>query len=217
MTEPGVPRWRPGQPVEPLRELIARGGVLAIPTESSYGLAVDPRNREAVSAVFSIKRRPAERPLPIVVADLLQIRELGGQLPEELEAPLAELWPAAVTVLLPFEGRVPAAAGSDRLGFRIPAHEMLLRLLAELGHGLSATSANVSGSAPVLEPDGLDELLRGADAVIVDGGRLAGGSPSTVVGWRDGQLEVVRPGSVTVDKLISFSAPSVEISVEDAS
>lgn len=216
MSPRAAPRWRPDRPVEPLRELIARGGVLAIPTESSYGLAVDPRDPAAVESVFAIKRRAADQPLPIVVADLGQIRALGAQMPDGL-APLAALWPAPLTLLLPVAAGIAAAAGSARLGFRVPAHAGLRRLLAEIGHGLTATSANRSGEPPVVDPDRLDDLLRGWDAAIVDGGVLAGGPPSTIVGWRGGELEIVRPGAFPVDQVISFSAPSVEISVEDAS
>ncbi len=212
-----VARWRPGEPVAPLGELIARGGLLAIPTESSYGLAVDPRNGAAVDAVMAVKRRDRRQPLPVVVADLGQIRELGARLPSGAGAALTALWPAALTLLLPIDRDLPAAAGSSRLGVRIPDHRLLRWLLTELGHGLTATSANLSGAAPVLDPRRLDELLHGVDAVIVDDGVLAGGLPSTVVGWRDGELEVLREGRIPVERLISFSAPSVEISVEDAS
>ncbi len=217
MSPSGVPRWRSGRPVEPLRGVIARGGVLAIPTESSYGLAVDPRNAAAVESVFGIKRRPAGQPLPVVVADFEQIRALGARLPSVLEARLAALWPAPLTVLLPVAGGLPAAAGSARLGVRIPAQPLLRRLLAGIGHGLTATSANLSGEPPVVDPERLDEMLAGTDSVIVDGGVLPGGPPSTVVGWRDGELEIVRAGAFPVEQVISFSALSVEISVEDAS
>ena len=211
------PRWRPGEPIEPLRELVARGGVLAIPTESSYGLAVDPENREAVNSVFAIKRRSADKPLPIVVADMDQIHALGAWLPNSLQATLDRLWPAPLTVLLPVAGEIPAAAGSSRLGFRIPNHPVLRELLAGIGRGLSATSANRSGEAPIVDPGRLDDLLEGRDAVIVDTGALPGGAPSTIVEWSDGEFQVVRKGAFTVDDSISFSASSVEISVEDAS
>jgi L-threonylcarbamoyladenylate synthase len=212
-----VPRWAPGDDVAPLTARLERGGVLAIPTESSYGLAVDPRNRAAVEAVFAIKQRPPDRPLPIVVANLEQIEELGGRLPNELARSLARAWPAALTLLLPLERPLPATAGSELGGFRIPDHAALRVLLAELGHGLSATSANLSGAAPILDPADLEPLLAGADAVIVDGGRLPGGAPSTVVDVSGGSLQVLRQGRFTVEQCISFSAPSVEISVDDAS
>lgn len=216
MTNGSVARWCPGEPAERLRTVIERGGVLAIPTESSYGLAVDPGNREAVNRVFMIKQRASDRPLPIVVANLEQIRELGGLMPEALAPYLATVWPAALTVLLPIAADLPAAAGSGRLGFRIPDHVALRSVLDEIGRGLTATSANQSGAPPLLDPDDVEPLLRDVDAVIVDGGVLPGGLPSTIVDWDDGRLRVLRQGRITVDPSISFSASSVEISVEDA-
>ncbi len=208
--------WRPGEPLGPLRELVERGGVLAIPTESSYGLAVDPENREAVNAVFAIKHRPADKPLPVVVAKMEQIYALGAHLVEPLSAELERLWPAPLSVLLPVEGDAPAAAGTGRLAFRIPEHAVLRELLEGLGRGLSATSANRSGEPPILDLAELEDLLAGADAMIVDGGVLGGGPPSTLVEWREGIPHVLREGAFPVDQLISFSASSVEISVEDA-
>lgn len=217
MNRSPCPLWLPGEPVAPLFELLERGGVLAIPTESSYGLAVDPRNRTGVEAVFAIKQRPADQPLPIVVANLKQIEDLGGSFPSALSRSMATAWPAPLTLLLPLAGPLPAAAGSGRAGFRVPAHAGLRELLGVLGTGLSATSANRSGETPIVDPSELAALLERADAVIVDGGRLRGGAPSTVVGFEEDGMQIVRQGSFAVEKYISFSAPSVEISVDDAS
>jgi L-threonylcarbamoyladenylate synthase len=193
--------WRPGDPVEPLRSLVARGGVLAIPTESSYGFGADPRNPVGVEAIYRIKERERGKPLPVVVADLEQLRDLGidPRLPI-LEA-LSACWPAPLTAVLPIERPLPAAAGEPTLAVRIPAHESLRRLLAELGHGLTATSANRSGEAPVLDPEGAAELLAGADAIVVDGGVLPGGPPSTLVAIEASGPVVLRTGSFPIERL----------------
>ena len=197
--------WRSGDPVEPLRALLARGGVLAIPTESSYGLGADPRNPEGVEAIYRIKGRERGKPLPVVVSSMEQLRDLGidPELPI-LEA-LAACWPAPLTAVLPIERPLPAAAGEPALAVRIPAHEGLRRLLADLGHGLTATSANRSGGAPILDPDGAAELLAGADremeAIVVDGGVLPGGAPSTLVAIEPSGPVVLRTGSYPVERL----------------
>lgn len=211
-----VGRWRPGEPVAPLADLVRRGGVIALPTESSYGLGVDPTDADAVARVFEIKGRPPGEPLPLVVADFDQIRSLGGVATPQEERWLRSVWPAPLTVLLPTLRDLPAAAGSARLGFRIPELLELRELLVELGTGLTATSANRSGEPPIVDPAGLEGLLQGHDAVIVDSGVLPGGRPSTLVAWRDGEFEVLREGRFAVKGLTSFSSPSVEISVEDA-
>ena len=102
--------WRPGDPIEPLRALLARGGVLAIPTESSYGLGADPRNPEGVEAIYRIKRRERGKPLPVVVADLAQLADLGIDPGLPILEALAACWPAPLTAVLPIARPLPAAA-----------------------------------------------------------------------------------------------------------
>jgi L-threonylcarbamoyladenylate synthase len=197
-----APLWRPGEPVEPLRELLRRGGVLAIPTESSYGLGADPRNRTGVEAIYRIKGREPRKPLPAVVAGPEQLADLGIDPDLSILIPLSACWPGPLTVILPSARVLPASGGEARLAVRIPGHEGLRRLLSGLGHGLTATSANPSGGEPVLDPAGAAELLAGEDAVVVDGGILPGGLPSTVVAIEEGRPVVLRTGRFPVDRLL---------------
>jgi L-threonylcarbamoyladenylate synthase len=197
--------WRWGDPVEPLRELLRRGGVLAIPTESSYGLGADPRNRNGVEAIYRIKGREPRKALPVVVADLGQLADLGIDPDLSILKPLSACWPGPLTVVLPIERpiarSIPAAAGEPTLAVRIPGHEGLRSLLAALGHGLTATSANPSGEKPVLDPEGAADLLEGEDAVVVDGGVLPGGLPSTLVAIEEARPVVLRTGRFPVERL----------------
>jgi L-threonylcarbamoyladenylate synthase len=200
-----TPLWRWGEPVEPLRELLARGGVLAIPTESSYGLGADPWNPAGVETIYRIKHRERGKPLPVVVAGPEDLASLGIDLgidPDlNIVRRLAALWPAPLTVILPVTQPLPASAGESTLAVRVPEHERLRELLAALGHGLTATSANRSGGEPVLDPAELPELLAGEDAIIVDGGMLPGGAPSTLVAIRGEGLVVLRPGRFPAERL----------------
>ena len=194
--------WSWGDPKEPLRELLARGGVLAIPTESSYGLGADPRNQKGVEAIYRIKGREPRKALPVVVADLQQLADLGIDPDLSILRPLSACWPGPLTAVLPVTKRLPAAAGEPTLAVRIPGHEKLRELLAGLGHGLTATSANRSGEEPVLDPRQAAELLEGADAVVVDGGILPGGPPSTLVAIEEGGPVVLRTGKFPVERLL---------------
>lgn len=201
--------WRFGDPVAPLRDLLSRGGVLAIPTESSYGLGVDPRNPAGVEAVYRIKGREAGKALPVVAADLGQIAGLGI----DPDLPILELllacWPGPLTAVLPIARPLPAAAGEPTLAVRIPGHPGLLELLAALGHPLTATSANRSGAAPILDPAEAAELLAGEEnAVMVDGGVLPGGPPSTLVAIEERGLVVLRTGSYPLERLRELLARS---------
>lgn len=194
-------RFRPGDPVDPLRALLARGGVLAIPTESSYGLGADPRNPEGVETVYRIKGRERGKPLPVVVADLAQLADLGIDPDLPILKPLSACWPGPLTVVLPIARPLPAAAGGSTLAVRIPGHAGLRRLLAELGHGLTATSANRSGGEPVLDPEAAAELLAGEDAAVMDGGALPGGPPSTLLEFRASGPVVLRTGGFPLERL----------------
>ena len=200
-----APLWRFGDPVQTLRDLVARGGVLAIPTESSYGLGADPRNLSGVEAIYRIKEREAGKALPVVVSGRGQLTGLGVDLGVDpilyIVNRLFEHWPAPLTAVLPIERPLPASAGAATLAVRVPAHEGLRDLLEELGHGLTATSANRSGEAPILDPAEVAALLAGTDAAVVDGGILPGGPPSTLVAIEEDGLVVLRRGNYPSERL----------------
>jgi L-threonylcarbamoyladenylate synthase len=193
--------WYPGDPVEGLRDLLRRGGVLAIPTESSYGLGADPRSPAGVETVYRIKGREAGKPLPVVVADRAQLGGLGIDPGLPILDALFACWPGPLTAVLPLAQPLPASAGGNRLAVRVPGHAGLRTLLAELGHGLTATSANRSGGEPILDPAELPELLAGEEAVVVAGGVLPGGPPSTLVAIEGSGPVVLRTGSYPVERL----------------
>lgn len=199
MAEPaGIPRWRLGDPIRSLRQHLEGGGVLAIPTESSYGLAVDPRLELGVERLYRLKGRPQSKALPVVVADLEQAFALGVCRNAPLLEWLTLWWPAPVTGILPLEAPLAASNGGRSLAVRIPAHRDLRRLLRDIGFGLTATSANLSGEPAILEVRLLDELLAGTPAIIFDGGDLPGGPPSTLVAWKKGKLEILRRGAFSL-------------------
>ncbi len=194
--------WHWGDPVAPIRDLLARGGVLAIPTESSYGLGVDPWNRTGVETIYRIKEREAGKPLPVVIAGRGQLAGLGIDPDLHIVKSLLAFWPAPLTAVLPVARPLPASAGGRNLAVRVPDHDRLRELLAALGHGLTATSANRSGEEPLLDPEAVDGLLAGEDAMVVDGGTLAGGPPSTLVAIEEDGLVVLRAGRFSAERLI---------------
>lgn len=194
--------WRFGEAVAPLAALLDRGGILAVPTESSYALGVDPLSPVGVAAVFRVKGRRGGRPLPIVFSQPAQLLSLGVDPEGPAVRRAAELWPAPLSVLLPTAALVPAAAGSGTLAVRVPDHPGLQALLDALGRPLTATSANRSGGEPILDPGAAAALLAGEDAVVVDGGKLPGGPPSTIVAFTAGGVEVIRRGRFPVNRVM---------------
>lgn len=218
----GPRRWRWSDSLDPLLATLDGDGVLAIPTESSYGLAVDPRRPRAVAAVFSIKSRPPDRPLPVILGEPRQLRMLGGDPASPALAEVASLWPAPLSVVVPIERPLPATAGRPSLAVRVPSHSRLRELLVRLGRPLTATSANASGQQPATRPAELMDLLEGWPSVVIDDGELPGGPPSTLVEVTSEGLCVLRAGAIPVERLREslslpvFSAAAAEISAEDS-
>ncbi len=194
--------WHWGDDLDELRATLDRGGLLVIPTESSYGLGVDPRNERGVESVYRVKARERSFPLPVVAADLEQLADLAVDLDGPGARACMAHWPAPLTLVLPCEVPHPAAAGSGSLAVRIPEHERLRGLLSMLGTGLTATSANRSGLFPVLDPEELDCWLGDELVVVVDDGVLEGGRPSTLIRPKqDGQWSLLREGRFPVEKI----------------
>lgn len=186
--------WRWGESVEPLRACLRQGGVLAIPTESSYGLAVDPRDEAGVAAVYRIKGRDRGKAIPVLIGAREQLAELQVCLPAAELSRLVARWPSRLTVVVPVAERWPAMGGEETLAIRMPAHGKLRELLLQLGP-LTATSANRAAAEPCLCPAGLSDLLAGEEAIVVNDGPLPGGPPSTVAAWEGGRLRLLRPGA----------------------
>jgi L-threonylcarbamoyladenylate synthase len=183
-------------------EVVAGGGVVLIPTESYYGLGVDPSRRDAVERVFALKGRPADLALPVVCSDWGQIDSLVS-IAAAHRLKLSRIWPGALTVVAPC--RVPlAAASSATLAVRIPGHAMLRALLYRVGP-LTATSANRHGEPACVAADAALESLVGAPDLVLDGGELAGGRPSTLIDLSAGEPREIRPGPVVWDEPFDFA------------
>lgn len=171
---------------------VVQGGVLLLPTESFYGLGADPWCETAVARIYTMKVRPAELGLPVLCADWQQLESLVV-VPPTYRVKLANLWPAALTAVLPTVGEVPAAR-SGTLAVRIPGHAELRALLYRLGP-LTATSANRHGDPPFTTVDGALASLAEPPDLVLDAGTTAGGEPSTLVDLSRAEPEILRPGA----------------------
>jgi len=182
-------------------EVIAAGGVVLIPTESYYGLGVDPGRREAVERVYALKGRPDGLALPVVCSDWGQVDSLVD-ISDAHRVKLSRIWPGALTVVA--HRRVSLAAESaDTLAVRIPDHDMLRALLYRVGP-LTATSANRHGASPCVSPDAALASLLGTPDLVLDGGELAGGRVSTMVDLSSGEVREIRPGPVVWEEPFDF-------------
>lgn len=176
------------------RELLERGGVSAVPTDTFYALAADPMSERGVARIFGIKRRDDGKPLLVLVSSRGQLERLGiSARPEVLER-FCRLWPAPLTVVLPLASPIPASRGSRTLAVRIPASAALRALLDAAGP-LTGTSANRSSTPPLADPEAVGAAI-GADLdLLVDGGPAPGGAPSTIVDATREPPVVLRSGA----------------------
>lgn len=158
--------------VAAVREVTAAHQVVALPTETFYGLAVPPADQEALARLYRLKQRPAEKLAPVVAANLAQVEALV-YLDALWRERLARVWPAPLTVVLP-------AREGGTLAVRVPAHELLRVLLAQVGPR-TATSANRSGAPPAATAEEVQAALGDELELLLDGGATPGGAPSSIV------------------------------------
>lgn len=187
--------------IEEAADVIRRGGLVGFPTDTLYGIAVDPFNADAVRKVFALKGRVAAQALPLVAANTAQVEALVGPLSEEARALTEEFWPGPLTLLWPAPERLVAevTAGTGRVGVRVPAQAVARALCARAASPLTATSANLSGEPPSEDPDRVAESLQAGLDVLLDAGPTAGGLPSTIVDVLE--RRVVRVGAVPWERI----------------
>jgi L-threonylcarbamoyladenylate synthase len=182
--------------------MIHDGLIVAYPTDTLYGLAVDPRNGEAVQRLFALKGRPETSALTLIAADLAQAR-LAAHLTPAAERLARTYWPGPLTIVVPAEPvlALAALAGGRTVGVRVPDHAVAVALAREVSFCVTATSANRSGMPPPSSADAVRAALPGVDAV-VDAGAAPGGDPSTIVGALDGDVTLIRPGAVAWERVL---------------
>lgn len=177
--------------------LLDSGHVVAVPTETVYGLAGSLKHPEAVDEIFSLKGRPSNNPLIIHVGDVDQIASFVSIFPEGFQQLATAFWPGPMTLVLPLkEGTVPGKvrANLPTAAFRIPSHPLALRLLAVSGP-LVMPSANLSGSPSATSPEHV-EIDFGFSFPVLDGGACSKGLESTILIEQEGQWRIIRQGSL---------------------
>lgn len=164
--------------------LLKEGKVVAIPTETVYGLAALANHPEAVEKLYRLKNRPRENPLIIHLHDALDLTNYMDEIPPSVKGLTDRFWPGPLTIVLPIQEGVvlPAvSAGLKTQAFRVPNHALTRALIAQTGP-LVAPSANLSGRPSTVSPEQVEEDF-GADFPVLDGGRCEKGLESTILVW----------------------------------
>jgi L-threonylcarbamoyladenylate synthase len=177
---------------------IRSGGVVALPTDTLYGLAVDPFQPAAVARVFAVKGREAGRALPLIAADAAQLAARLGPLPPLGDRLAQRFWPGPLTLLVvaPAALAPGVTAGTGQVGVRVPAHEVARAICRGAGGPVTATSANRSGEPATADPDVVERTLGGDVDLLIDTGPAPGGPPSTIVDVTGPAPRLVREGAV---------------------
>ena len=193
--------------------LILAGDVVAVPTETVYGLAADATNPEAVARIYETKGRPSFNPLILHVPDL-QAAERVAELSSSLRELAGEHWPGPLTLVAPIRADSGiaslATAGLNTIAVRVPRHPAMQALLRGVGRPLAAPSANASGSISPTRAEHVFKSLGSRIALIVDGGPCDGGIESTIVAETGGELRLLRPGLIVIPGAKTVSAGSIE-------
>ena len=184
-------------------EVILRGGLVAVPTETVYGLAGNGLNAEAVARIYDVKGRPAIKALNLLVPDMSIVETICAVIPESARKLAAAFWPGPLTIVLPRRDTVPdiVTAGGDTVGVRSPDHPKTLELLKLVGVPLAAPSANISDMPSPKSAQDVLAYFDGKIECVIDGGTCTLGVESTIVGLSEDFYKIFRQGALTEDEI----------------
>jgi L-threonylcarbamoyladenylate synthase len=178
-------------------EVLAAGGIVAFPTETFYGLAVDALNAAAVGRLVGVKGRDDRKAIACIIGELEQRAQLCSAWPPGAERLAGRFWPGPLTLVLPALPELPGPLRpAGFVGLRLSSHEAARQLARELGRPITATSANPAGGSEVTRAEEIAPALREQLDLVVDGGPTPGGKGSTVVKIDGDTLTCLREGAV---------------------
>ena len=190
-------------------ETILRGGLVAIPTETVYGLAANAWDDSAVKSIFATKKRPSINPLIVHVADEVMVKSVVAAWPPMARELAAKFWPGPLTLVLPKAATLPDAvtAGGSTVAVRWPTHAVALGVIRAAGVPLAAPSANLSGELSPTRADHVLRSLAGRIDLILDAGPTTAGIESTVIDLTHSPPRLLRPGPISVAQIEAVIGP----------
>ena len=184
-------------------EILSNGGLVAIPTETVYGLAADAFNEDAIEKIYIAKGRPADNPLIVHISSLEQIDDLVSRFTPVASAYVERFWPGPLTLIFPKSEKVPdcVTSGMPGVAIRFPSHPVAREIITKAKRPLVAPSANLSGSPSPTKFEHVFQDLNGKIDAIVDGGECSIGIESTVVSLLEPLPRILRPGFITPEQI----------------
>jgi L-threonylcarbamoyladenylate synthase len=207
-----------GKNLKKAKELLDQGDLVAIPTETVYGLAGNALDSKAIIKIFQVKNRPQFDPLIVHVANMAQAKELVESFPAKAEKLALKFWPGPLTFLLKKKSIIPdlVTSGMDTVGVRCPDHPLTQSLLQSLSFPLAAPSANPFGYVSPTRPDHVNDQLGDQIKYILDGGECKVGLESTIIGFENDRAIIYRLGGLRVED-IEKEIGKVEIQLNSSS
>jgi L-threonylcarbamoyladenylate synthase len=189
--------------IDEAKYFLKKGELVAIPTETVYGLAAPIFSPDSVKKIFSLKKRPPDNPLIVHVASFSMVESLVSHLPAEFARLTQAFWPGPLTLILPKKEAVPdiVTAGHATVAIRMPSHPVALRLIEAMEEPLVAPSANLSGKPSPTTAEHVLEDFQGQLAAILDGGPCSIGIESTVLSLLGDRPMLLRPGAITREQI----------------
>lgn len=188
-------------------QILNKGGVVAFPTETVYGLGADVTNEAAIKKIYKIKQRPTNHPLIVHIGNMAQLEYWAQEIPQSAWKLAERFWPGPLTLILKRNKHVPdsVTGGQNTVGIRIPAHPVALVLLDALGHkkALAAPSANLYGKISPTSAAHVHTALHEKADMILDGGSCEVGLESTILGFDQENVSILRPGGIPVTEIES--------------
>lgn len=183
-------------------DCLKSGGIIAIPTDTVYGVGADPFNEDAVQKLYTIKGRPEDKPIPLVLGKVEDVEKVAQNLSGYFFHLTEKYWPGGLTIIVQSKNLLSQlTAGGTTVGLRIPDQPVLLEILQEFGGPLAITSANVSGQPAATSPEEFGKELSSKIDYIVDDGKTPGPIPSTVYDISVSPPQVRREGVIPSETL----------------
>jgi L-threonylcarbamoyladenylate synthase len=194
------------------RRLLREGEVVAFPTDTVYGLGANAFERFAVRQIFALKKRPADKALPVFIAQTSDLNLVARDVPNRVWLMLQKLWPGALTVVLPKVAALPddVTAGQKTVAVRIPDHPLCFDLAIQVGRPLAVTSANLSGRPTPATAQGVAQQLGPELPLVLDGGPSPSTQPSTIIDLSVSPPRLLRLGVLSLAVLKEFLPDLVE-------
>lgn len=204
--------------VKEAAELLKKGELVALPTETVYGLAANAVDKTAVKKIFKAKGRPQDNPLIVHIANQSQLQDIVREIPPRAQKLIEKFWPGPLTLIFSKSKKIPAAtsAGLDTVAVRMPAHPLMLAVIEASGLVLAAPSANRSGFPSPTKASHVYNDLNTKIPLILDGGPCHFGVESTVVDIRAEKAKILRPGGLSREKLAEFLGEELILAAPEA-